>query len=144
MEHPEKLETAIVAYLKTITWPDAFDEDLILPGESDDTKEGQCVIVNCGDAEEETPLMSGNKWHTVTIELRTPSAESAQLDDHSAAAEVLESAILVDDLPDQFMATAADLTVFGVRNIIPLREQTENYWMSGFSLRVYSCPTSFS
>ncbi len=142
-EHSEKIESAFVAVLEGETWPADFDTALILPGESDDDKDGQCVLCVADDSDQEDPPNSGNKWNTVRIELRTPiQKKTATVDElaaHKAAAAVLETICLADDLHSQLSAAVSDFTVFGVMERLPLREQTPNFWSSGYTMRVYSC-----
>ncbi len=142
-EHAEKIESAFVAVLAGQTWPADFDTDLILPGESDEDKTGQCVLCVADDADQEDPPNTGNKWNTVKIELRTPiKKKTASVDElarHKAAAAVLETICLADDLATQLSAAVSDFTVFGVQERLPMREQTPNFWSTGYSLRVYSC-----
>lgn len=157
MELPEKLESALVAYLKTLTWPDSLKDSegnlRIFPGESDADKDGQCVPCIAGDSEQEDPPFSGNQWFTPRLELRTPAgtADSTQLADHKAAAEVLKAGIQISDLKDRVLTAAAALavadapnfgdlvnfTIFGIPARQPIREQADTYFMSGYALRIY-------
>lgn len=167
MELPEKIESNIVAYLQAHfadvanSCPDYFTPDMIHPGESDTDKTTQIIQAACGEADQEDPPFSGNYWHPVQIELRTPlyvqtddqkqssddAQSTSQRDKHSAIASLLSGAILIDDFPAQINAAAqaqqdAELKAFALIGFLdrkPLREQNDNYIMSGFSLRVYAC-----
>lgn len=162
MELAEKIESNIVSYLQSIlAWPAYFTTDLIHPGESDADKTTQVIQVVCGEAEVEEPAYSRNFWHTVQIELRTPpylqtdddkqssedAVKTAQLDKHKAVAAVLSDAIVITDLMDQINAAAQDqpdaelkaFAAIGFTDRRPLREQNDNYVMSGFALRLYAC-----
>ncbi len=142
-EHAEKIESAFVTLLQAQTWPADFDTDLILPGESDEDKTDQCVLCVADDSDQEDPPNTGNKWNTVKIELRTPIQQKTDSVDalatHKAAAEVLETICLASDLDAQLSAAVSDFTVFGIMDRLPLREETPNFWSSGYSIRVYSC-----
>ncbi len=158
MELPQKIEFNIADYLQSlITWPDYFTADMVNTGESDEDKEVQIIQCVCENADSEDPAYSGNYWFPVRIELRTPAtlqtdAEIAanlptQLDKHEAVAAALSDAINITDLMAQLNATAqaqsdTDLKAFaaiGFTDRKPIREQTDDYYASGFTLRLYAC-----
>jgi hypothetical protein len=163
MEHAEKLESSMVSFLSTLDpaaypWPVSLETDAgwrIAPGESDLVKDGQCILCMIeGDIGPEEPPCSGNRFVIMRIELRTPVQLPTDdqvalklptpLQNHSTAAEVLANAISRADLPDQLTSTSLGLTVFGLDgNREQLREQTKAYWMSGWRIRIYSCPAAF-
>src|SRR6478736_1696560 len=144
MELAEKLEAALVKYLKELDpspYPDYFDEAVqIKPGENDEDIDNQYLRCRAASqADEETPLDTGNFWWSVEVELRTPSSSqteaeeasedisesTSQLTKHKALAAILEAAILVDDLPAKLNAASValgvgyELTVFAVQNRQP-------------------------
>lgn len=164
MELPEKIESNFVAYLQAFlaalnpAAPDYFTADLIHPGETDFDKTTQVLQVVCQSADNEDPSFSGNFWHPLQIELRTPltlltdaekadPANVAQLDKHKAIAAILSDALLADDLIAQINAAAqsqadANLQAFaaiGFTDRKPIRDQNDAYIMSGFELRLYAC-----
>lgn len=167
MELPEKIESNIVAYLQSLAFPAYFTAALVHAGESDVDKTTQVIQVVCAEAESEEPAYSGNFWHPVAIELRTPlflqtgsdtasqdpAIATAQIAKHKAVAAILSDAICIDDLMAQFNATAqaqvnpdatpnTDLRAFaaiGFTDRKPLREQSDDYIMSGFALKLYAC-----
>lgn len=141
MEHPQKIETAFVNVLAAQAWPATFDTARILPGESDSQKTGQCVLCICEDSDQEDPPSTGDKWNTVRVELRTPALrdQSATIAKHRSAAAVLENTVLDTTLKDLLTAAIADFTVIGILDRLPIRDQNDNYWMSGYTLRVLSC-----
>jgi hypothetical protein len=162
MELPEKIEKNLVAYLQSLTtWPAYFDgATMIAPGESDADKRTQVIQCVCDDADSEDPAYSGNYWHPLKIELRTPatlltdeetessdaSVSTSQLDKHKAVAAALSDAINITDLMDQLNATAqaqtdTELKAFaaiGFMDRKPMREQPGDFYASGFTLRRYS------
>jgi hypothetical protein len=159
MELPEKIESNLVSYLQSLTFPAYFTPDLVHPGESDEDKTTQVIQAVCAESENEDPPYSGNFWFPVQIELRTPlflqtddekaSADpefSAQIAKHKAVAAVLADAIDIDDLIAQINTTAqaqtdTDLKAFAAIAFTdrkPLREQNDKYIMSGWSLKFYA------
>lgn len=155
MELAEKLEASLVAYLAAQTLPSYFSAAQIRPGESDEDIDAQYLRCRAAEqADEETPLDTGNFLWPCEVELRTPAAEqtdeeTSQLDKHQAMATVLEDAILVDDLAAQLTAAALalgagyELTVFSVQARQPARSQGDDVYSSGWSFRVYCCSTAF-
>lgn len=163
MELAEKLESALVGYLKTLSgFPDYFDaETQIKPGETDEDITEQFIRCRAAEqADEEYPLDTGNFWWSCEVELRTPGRiqtedeaasedadeSTAQLDKHKAMAAILEDGILVDDLPAQLNTAAAalgagyELTVMGVQSRQPARSQDDEVYSSGWTFRVYCFP----
>jgi hypothetical protein len=147
-EHIEKIESAFVAVLAAQAWPAGFNTGLILSGESDTDKTGQCVICFTEDADQEEPPNTGNKWNTVTIELRTPVQKKTntadQLGSHKASAVVLEQICLADNLKDLLSAAVPDFTVFGILDRLQARQQTPNFYSSAYTMRVYSAARDLS
>lgn len=167
MELAEKIENALVAYLKTkiaaaitaTTLPDYFDPDTqVAPGEADEDITKQCVRCRAANtAESEYPLDTGNFLWDAEVETRTPTAlqtaaeeasaeleeSTSQLDKHKGVAGVVETAILVDDLATQLTAAASDFTVFAVQDRRPARAQDDETYSSGWTMRLYCCSKSF-
>lgn len=139
MQHAEKIEAAGVEYLKTKTWPVSIN-GRIFGGESNSTKDGQCVIFEMADMQEEFPLRTGNRYCLCEVAVRTPIVGDDPLTSHRTAADVLESAINEDDLAVQLTSAVDGFTAMGVLDVQPIQEQDENYYMTGFSFRLYSCP----
>ena len=168
MELPEKIEAALVSRLRAVvqaaldaeTLPAYFDPDTqIQPGESDEDITAQLIRCVCPDADEEMPLDSGNFWFAPAVELLTPvadqtaaeeasanpTANTSALDKHRALAALLESAIMVDDLPAQLdaaalaLGTGYELKIFRVLNRQPQRAQTASLYQSGYTLRLSAC-----
>lgn len=152
--HAEKIEAAMVAYLSAQAFPDTLENDdeekRIFAGESEEVKDGQCILCIMDDMQEEFPERSGNRYSLCRVELRTSvearpeNAATTALEDHIAAAEILESALLDNDLAALLTAAIADFTAFGILDRQPIQEQNENYWMNGYTFRLYSCPKAFS
>ena len=149
MEHAEKLETSLAAYLAGLD-PSPWAEDLtnadsslrIFAGESEQEKDGTCILCIVGDMTEEPPR-SGNRWADVTVELRTPVQDDggASLVNHKANAIALQTAMMATDLPDHLTSEDLGITVFGIAERNTARDQNETYWMSGFTVRAYSAPS---
>ena len=149
MELTEKIETALVAYLKAGTWPPWFNGNLILPAETDQEKIEQCIIIIAEDASEEDPEFSGNFWHPVQIELQTPMGlltatqiaddAIAPIDKHKVIADLLQSSLMVDNLPTLLNAQVSDFTCMAILDRKPTRGQTENMWASGLGFRLLAC-----
>lgn len=161
MELPEKIEEMLVAWLETRpngTFPATFPITSISAGETDETLDSTSIVCIAGDAEEEVPPNTGNKWFTARIEIRTPptSPESDNQADplalHKELAHAIETLLQVDNLISQFEAAAAakaladadfadlaNFQVFGLIDRHQLRAETENMWMSGMSFRIYCC-----
>ena len=171
MEHAQLIEAALVAYLTGLNdgadppnslWPASLMVSGTPPvlrisaGEDILLKDGQCVVCSVGkDFTEEYPPSSGNRWCECAVELKTPVTQLSPsqlasnpvpptaLANHRAAANVLENAVLVQNFPDLLTAASNGLTCFGVTDRLPVREQTKDYWLSGFKFRLYSCPSEF-
>lgn len=159
MELAVKLESALVKYLQGLNppYPDYFDPaSQVKPGEAAEDIDAQYLRCRAAEeAVEEIPLDTGNFMWDGEVELRTPCASATesetsggtptQLEKHQAMAEILEAAILVDDLPAQMMAAASalgegyELTVFAVQNRQPARSQDDEVYSSGWRFRVYCC-----
>lgn len=157
MELANKLESALVNYLKSdqIEWPEWFDfESFIFPGESDEEKAEQCIVCAADDSDEEMPIGSGNFFHPVNIEVRTPanlltpseesSGEVSAKDKHDALAAVVYAAMNWDNLPALLTAEEDDFTCFGVIDRRPTRQQEEDIFSSGITFRALCCPSSFA
>lgn len=154
MEHSELIETAGVNYLAGLGaayWDDLLanaDGNLrIYPGESNLDMDGQTIVVYLdGDLGEEYPPCSGNRWADVIFRLKTPvikKRDGLQLKSHQANADALQRAILDISLPLLLMAAVPNFTCFGLTDRTPFREQDATGWVSGFRVRIYSCPTAF-
>lgn len=151
MELAEKIESALVAYLQTQTYPAYFDSSAqVKPGESDEDLAQQYVRCRVPEnAESESPQSTGNFWYQAEVEVRTPTqiqtdadnlaAVTTQLDRHQAVAAVVEDAILVDDLPAVLTAAGTDFHVFAVQDRQPTRAQNDEVYSSGILLRLYCC-----
>lgn len=166
MEHVELIEGAFVDYLffakngaGASVWPPGFDVARIFPGQNNLDKDGQRIVAYVdGDLGEEDPPNSGNRWADVIVQLRTPfskltaeqKAKGSQepLDLHKAVASALQVAIAGDGtatgIDDVKLTSAIDgFTCFGFSNRSPFREQEDNAWVSGWKLRMISCPSAF-
>lgn len=158
MEHPELVETAAVNYLLGLGIP-YWDELLlngetlrIFPGESSLEMDGQSIVCYIdGDMQEEEPPTSSNRWCDLVIRLKTPSVRKAgdtQLKSHKANADALQRAILDITLPAQLTQAPLNdftgLTVFGLKDRQPFREQDATGWISGWKISLYSCPQYFA
>jgi len=168
MELAEKIESALVAYLRAqiqaaldaLTLPAYFDPATqIQPSESDAEITSQLLRCICPDADEETPQFTGNFNFTPIVELVTPAElqtdadaasgdvteSTSQLDKHRALAALLETAIMVDDLPASLNAAALalgtgyEMTVFGILDHKPQRSQDKGLYTSGYTFRLYAC-----
>ena len=139
----------------TFYWPASLQRPdktyRIFSGESDSNKDGQAILVIAEDSEKvESPQYTGNFHVPVQIWLRTPiktltAKEKADLvnpslTDHKAAATVLEHAIMQDPflLAGYFTQSGTALNVYAVMDRRPMRQETPNYWASGWSFRVYA------
>lgn len=167
MDHIELIEAASVAYLSTLTtgnppvsvWPVTMVAPggglMIYPGENNLDKQGQRIVCYVAGNElgDEDPPNSGNRWAEITWELRTPVFRPTALQiktgvvdplgQHKLAVEALEAAALDSTLPDNLTAAVAGFTCFGFSNRTQIREEQENGWMSGWRIKLYSCPASF-
>ena len=154
MEHAELIETAGVNYLAGLKWPAGFTKAQISPGQSATDIAAALISVSVeGDLGPEYPLFSGNRWADVKIELKTPVATQTPdqvaagaqtpLALHSLVAAALQDAVMDSNLPALLTAAVAGFTAFGVIDRCPIREQTENYWLSGWRFRLLSCPSAF-
>ena len=155
MELAEKLEEAFVAYLQLVAWPaslkDADNVLQIFPGENDAPKDQQCIVCLAENAGSEEPPFSGNRMFPFRIDVRTPIADPSTIAIHKAVATILETAIQDDALADAVNLAAylkaagqpadfADLDNFCLYPVIgrtPIREQAEEYNMSGHALSCY-------
>jgi hypothetical protein len=151
-EFPEQLESALVSWLITQPFPDSlknFDGAFrIFSGESESLKDGQTIIASAGAELTEEPLYSGNYWAEATVQLITPvitpapgSADPTSLSTHQAAAAILKLAVTSASIASDIASSVTGLTVYGVTDRHPVREQTEDTHMSGFKLRIYACPS---
>jgi hypothetical protein len=163
-----KLEAALVKYLQSLDpspFPAWFTPALqIKPGENNEDLDRQYLRGRAGDnAEEEYPLDTGNFWWPCEVEVLTPSDELTEaeeasaeesestpaLEKHQTIAAILETAILVDDLPEKLTAAAAslgagyELTVMAVQSRQPVRSQDNDIYSSGWTVRVYCCSRAF-
>lgn len=161
MELPEKIETALALYLRAQvqaaldanTLPAYFDPATqIQPGESDQDIPAQIIRCISGDADREYPQASGNFIFPCVIELLTPIADqtdaeaasadvqqsTSQLAKHKALAAILETAIMVDNLPALLNALLNDFTCIGILNRLPQRGQADDLYVSGFTFDCYA------
>lgn len=161
MEHSELVEGAFVNYLTLIVsgnppatvWPDGLN---IYPGENNVDKDGQRIVcfIEGGEMGEEDPPMSGNRWCDCTLQLRTPfskltkaqkeAGEDEVLDSHKAAANALQTAALSETLELQLTAAIDDFRCFGVTSRTPIRDQQDNAWVSGWKIKLLSCPSAIA
>jgi hypothetical protein len=145
-EHAELIENAFVNYLEPLAgWSAGL---LIFPGENNLDKTGARIVAYVeGDLGEEDPPTSGNRWADVVVELRTPFQNKTPAlnpqTQHSANAAILATAISSATLPDLLTAAIANFTCQGITERTPMRSQESNYWMSGWKVKIYSCPASF-
>jgi hypothetical protein len=151
-EHAQLIQSAFVSYLSAIN-PSPWAEDLtgdsglrIFAGESNDTKSGTRIVCSVsGDMTEEPPC-SGNRWADVQVELRTPVQDDGGVSFgfHQANAAALQTALMDVNLPDSLTSQSIGITVFGVTDRNPSQDESENYWASTMSIRVYSAPSYFA
>ena len=144
MEHPQLIESALIAYLSSLNvWTAGL---LILPGENNVDKSGARIVAYVeGDMGNEDPPLSGNRWADVVVELRTPfSKTGTPLTSHQANAAALSTALLSTTLPDSLTSAISGFTCFGLSERTPTREQKPEYWSSGFRIKIYSAPSSIS
>lgn len=140
MEHAARLESAVKDYLDSQT---AFtDNVLIRTSESDEDKNDSTIVAMVdGDMGDEEPPFSNNRWCEFVIELRTPvlqdDPDNDWLADHSANTAALENCIL-DDAFETALRNS-QIYVYKVMNRRPFSEQNQDYWASGYRLRIYSC-----
>jgi len=146
-EHAELLETAFVDYLLGIS-PSPWDANLsgtiglrIFPGENNLEKDGACILCYCSDLTEDIAF-SGNRWADFTVELKTPfnvdpDDPDADLLSHQANAAALSNAI--NDTTLIASLNSSSLLVYSITEKSPHRSQDESSWVSGWSLKVYSC-----
>lgn len=160
MELQEKLESALVLYLKEfsttdippVSWPDSINADKqvrIFAGEDNQEKDGQCIICIADDVQQEYPPFTSNYYVPITVWLRTPvrvlspkeitDRVPEPLAQHAAAAAILDAAINGDGfaLAAGINANGTDLTVMGgVLDRRPVRQEVENFWASGWEFKV--------
>lgn len=121
----------------------------IFAGESAADKDGQAILCIADDSPAEYPQYCGNFYVPCEIWLRTPirvltttertNGVTEPLDNHKAAAAMLSMAIMGDPfgLKDSLTEQVDEFTCMAVLDRQPMRQQVENYWASGFSLRLY-------
>ncbi len=154
MEHAELIENAFVNYLTGLNTIIAGNPQ-ILPGENNLDKTGArvvCYVPEEGVGEEDPPL-SGNRICEVVVELRTPFSKltakelatgvTQPLVSHKANADALQVAMLAVGLPDSLTAAIAGFSCWGIINRQQMRDQKENYWGSGWQIKLLSCPAAF-
>ena len=154
MEHAQLIETSAVNYLAGLnTWTQPL---LFLAGESNLDKAEARIVAYLpeGAFGEEDPPTSGNRWCDLTFELRTPFSKltAAQvaagavdpLTQHQNNAAALAAAVLNVNLPDLLTAAVAGFTCFGLTERTPLRQQDAQFWMSGWKVRLLSCPSAIA
>ena len=166
----QKLESAICSYLIQYVagdlttnpsppaswfWPESLRNDAgsyrIFGGESDQTKDGQAILVIAEDANQEEPQFSGNFMVPIQIWLRTPvkvlnakettELQATALANHQAAAANLSDAMNQDPftLAFYFNSSGQNVTVMGgIMDLKPQRSEMPNYFASGWSFRVYA------
>lgn len=157
MELAEKLEAALVSVFAGLTYPAYFvAASYVRPGEADEDIDSQYIRCRAADqAESEYPLDTGNFWWPCEIEIRTPARiqtdeDTSQLDKHQAVAAVVETGLLVDDMPGQLNTAAAalgagyELTVMAIQDRQPARANDEDVYSSGWTFRVYCCSKTLS
>jgi len=152
MELPEKIESALVAYLQAqitaaLAPEVSFDPATqIHAGETDQDIDRQIIACVCDDAESEYPLGTGNFWFPININLITPVGLLTEsevgavtpLELHRSLAGLLADAIMRDDLVAQLTAAAADFTCLGLLDRRPQRAQDNSLYLSGFTFRLYA------
>lgn len=158
-EHPQLIESAFVNYLLNLDPPPwlptltsgggdaAFQR--IFPGENNLAKDGQNIVAYVdGDMGSEDPPCSGNRWCDVIVRLKTPATvstgdEADALAEHQAMATALQKTLLVANLADLLTAAIDNFTCFGITDRQPFRAQDDSGWVSGWKIRLYSCPSAF-
>jgi hypothetical protein len=167
-EHPRLIEESMREYLLGLD-PRPWGTSLtgsgdpavprIYAGENNLLKDGQNIVAFVeGDLGDEDPPMSGNRWADLIVRLKTPARISAAgtevegLEEHQLMAAALQKAILGDGtdagnitcetLAARLSAAVDDFTCFGITNRMPFRAQDDSGWVSGWTLRLYSCPSA--
>lgn len=172
MELAVKLEAALVKYLQTLDpspWLAYFTAagatPQVKPGENDEDIDRQYIRCRAAlEAIGELPLDTGNFFWPVEIEVRTPvreqtAAETAsddtgesteQLAKHRALAQIVEDAVLVDNLDTLLTAAAAalgagyELTIMRVTDRKPGHGQSDDVYSSGWQFQLYCCSKAFA
>ena len=149
MEHAQLIEAAFVEYLQTMLVANAspWTQPLeIYPGENNLDKDVSRIVAYVEEFGAEDPPCSGNRWCVVNIELRTPffNGKVNLLANHQANANALQVAILNTSLPDNLTTAIPGFNCFGVTDRQPIRHQGENYWMSGWKINMFSCPSQLA
>ena len=169
MELAQSCEEVLTNYLKGLVNPDQSSvwssslqrgagqnfELRIFPGESDEEKNGQCILcIAERDFPEHIPS-SAIYEVPIRVVLRTPtkvltSAEkqanppvTEPLVNHQTAAAALRTAMMAVGLELLLTAAQQDFTVFGMLERQPTREQDNPYWESGISAKLVCCGASF-
>jgi hypothetical protein len=140
MEHPQRIESNVVAYLQGLS---TFSSGLTIhAGETDEEKTSATIIARVdGDMGDEEPPFSNNRWCDFVIELRTPVTQDDPDTDweaqHESNAAALEDAVLTD----AFESSISGSTLYAYRavNRTAIREQNQDMWISGYRFRIYSC-----
>jgi len=150
MEHATLIEAAFTNYLSA-SIPNTCQ---VFAGENNLDKSGQRIVSYVEELGEEVPPLSGNRETLVVVDLRTPfnkltdaevaAGNTQPLVSHQSIADDLQALILSTTLPDQLTAAILGFTCFGLVDRQPFREQNEKYWLSGWKVKIYSCPQAFS
>ena len=169
MELHELAENAVVNYLAglknpdgSLVWPATMQRGAadnfylrIFAGESGQEKDGQCILCIAKDSTEHIPS-SGNYEVLMDVWLKTPVAKLTDseknatppvadpLATHSAASEALRAAIMANGLELSLTSAIGGFTAWGILDRVPVREDVENYWASGFTLKIVCCASEFA
>lgn len=167
-------EKALENYLKgrlnpdgSVVWPVTMQRGAgdnfalrIFPGETNQIKDGQCIFCAAErDFPEHIPS-SGIYEVPCRVVLRTPTraltpndkspavAAPNPLATHSQAADQMQLALMANGL-ELSLTTVWDnsgqgLTVWGILERMPGREQEDDYWESSISMKLVCCPATFS
>lgn len=172
-EISELAEGALVTYLKSLVdgnnapvWPASMQRGAgdnfalrIFAGETQEDKDGQNIF--CAAEKELSEHIPSSAIYEIgcRVILRTPTKKLTSSDkaatppvaepltNHSAAAEALRAAMMVNGLEllltSPYVAGAQGFTVFGILDRLPLRDQAHEYWESGFSFKLVACANQF-
>jgi hypothetical protein len=153
MNHPTLLENAFTLYFESLVWSSQLD---FFAGENNLDKNGPRIVsyIEGGELGEEDPPTSGNRWFEIVCELRTPffkltAAQIAAnvpqpLVQHQANEDMLQSAITNINICALLETAQSGLSIFGITQRTPMREQQDNGWMSGWKVRGLSAPSTIA
>jgi len=155
MNHPTLLENAFTLYLGSLIWPSQLD---FFAGENNIDKNGPRIVsyIEGGELGDEEPPTSGNRWFEITCELRTPAFKLTAnqiannipqpLAQHQANEDALQTAICNVNICSllENSSNPPVVTIFGIVDRKPGRDQEDNGWISTWKIRGLSAPMYFA